>query len=384
MKVLHVNDEPLSELGGVSRYLERLLPAQERLGVTTQLLAGFAHHKGLGRIRDFWDSKARVHVEKAAQELGADVIHLHSVLRESSVSVTAARGDIPVVLSVHDPKILGETDHSSKKRGALGSGGLIGFIDRTVKSPWERRVASKHVDLFLPVSEELTRRCRDAGLAPAEWLPGPTQIPTVPLTKASKCHEVLYVGRLAVDKGVAQLLAAWPKIVEQTLEPGEGHTPLKGKNALVLRIVGDGPQRGELQRMAKRLNVDARFDGGLDEHHVSEAYARARIVVLPYLPRLRQASSLAALEAAAHSRPVVVGDDPAVVEILQRLGGGSAVDATNTAALAAKVVEYALDPQRCDAEGGLMASTVMRHYGPDAVAQRSLELYELAIGNRKR
>jgi glycosyltransferase involved in cell wall biosynthesis len=365
MRVLHVNDEPLTELGGVSRYLERLLPAQEALGVETRLIAGFVRHDGARRVLDFWDPAARRHVEETAAAFGADVVHLHSVLRECSVSVTATRGGAPVVMSVHDAKILGETDHGSRR--------VIGLVDRRLKSPWERWVARRHVQHFLPVSEELTARCAQAGLVPATWLPGPTQLPTAELTSPSSCHDVLYLGRLSSDKGVDRLLQAWHSLDADL------------RRSFRLRVVGDGPERQPLEQLARSLGVDAVFDGPLDEDGVSAAYAAARVVVLPYLrTHLRQASSLVALEAASHRRPAVVGDDPAVVEIVNRLGAGSAVDARRVDDLAAAVAAYLVDADRADREGAAAQATVMEHYAPEAVARGSIALYEKVLAGLSR
>lgn len=357
MRVLHVNDEPLSELGGVSRFIERLIDAQEASGVQTRLLTAPAHRGGLGKVLDFWDPAARRSVEAAVDEFSPDVVHLHNVLRENSISVAALRRSLPIVMSVHDPKILGETDH--------GTALLLGAVDRWVKSPWERSVARSRVTLFAPVSEELTARCIATGLRPAHWLAGPTLLPTASFPPPSQCNDVIYVGRLAADKGVMQLFDAWRLLGLST-------------SAWRLRVIGDGPQRAALQRWAHELELDVDFAGTLDSEGVSTALGAARLVVLPYQRSLRQASSLVALEAASHSRPIVVGDDPAVMEIIKRLGAGTGVDASSASSLAAAIAGYLDDGERCDVEGAVMAAAVLEHYSPEAVARRCLELYSLA------
>lgn len=357
MRILHVNDEPLTELGGVSRYIQRLMPAQEALGLQTGLVTGVVQHHGIGKLRDLYDRRARAAVAKAALEFGADVVHLHSVLRETSVAVTSM--PLPVVMSVHDPKLLGETFHASA---------LLGLLDRTVKSPWERFVARRNVDVFAPVSEELTRRCTKSRLRPAQWLPGPTLLPVGAQIKPSRCFDVVFVGRLALDKGVRQLIEAW-----LLLDPAHGR----------LRIVGDGPERANLEVRAAAIK-SVSFEGELDEAGVSNVLAHARMVVLPYQRSLRQASSLAALEAAAHGRPLVVGDDPAVVEILTRLGAGTAVEAGDPQQLASAMRLYLDDPQRADREGAAAAKAVLEHYTPDAVARRSVAIYDEAIARHRR
>jgi glycosyltransferase involved in cell wall biosynthesis len=354
VRVLHVNDEPLTELGGVSRYLERLLPAQEALGVQTRLLTGLVEHHGWRRVLDFWDPAARRAVEQEVDAWHPDVVHLHSVLRECSVSVTALRRQVPVVLSVHDPKILGETEHGDRR--------LLELVDRRVKSPFERAVARRHVTRFAPVSEELTARCVAAGLRPATWLPGPTLLPAVPPPPPSNSHDVVFAGRFAPDKGVLPLLQAWELLAPRF-------------PASRLHLLGDGPEAALVADRARQLGASVVLAGPVGEAQVAQALAAARVVVAPYQPSLRQASSLVTLEGAAAGRPVVVGDDPAVVEILERLGAGTAVDATRPELLADALAAYLEDGARADAEGGTHAASVGRWYSPEAVARRSLELY---------
>lgn len=357
MRILHVNDEPLTELGGVSRYLERLLPAQEALGHQTRLLTGLVSHTGWRRVLDFWDPASRAAVEREIDSWQADVVHLHSVLRECSVSVTAVRRDVPVILSVHDPKLLGETEHGDRR--------LLDLVDRRVKSPFERAVARRKVTRFAPVSEELTGRCLAAGLRPASWLPGPTLLPIVLPPQPSTCRDVVFAGRLAPDKGARQLLEAWELLAA-------GHPGSR------LHLLGDGPEAAAVTDLARRIGPSVVVAGAVSEEAVAAALAGARVCVAPYQPSLRQASSLVTLEAAAAGRPVVVGNDPAVVEILDRLGGGTAVDATSPALLAAAIACYLDDPARADAEGQVLSQAVGRWYSPEAVAVRSLEIYGLA------
>lgn len=348
MRILHVNDEGLEELGGVSSYLERLLPAQRALGHETRLLAGFIRHEGWRRALDVWDPAARRVVEREIDDWQPDVLHLHSVLRECSVAVVAVRRPLPVVLSVHDHKLLGRTVH--------GGVGVTDLLDRWVKSPFERAVARRRVSLFAPVSQELSELCTQARLGPSSWLPGPTLLPVQAPPPPSGCRDVVFVGRMSADKGVAQLLQAWELLDDRFPDSR-------------LHLLGDGPELPASTRSSVVLH------GAVDPAAVSRALADARVFVAPYQPSLRQASSLTTLEAAAHGRPVVVGNDPAVVEILDRLGAGTAVDATQPQRIADAIARLLEDGAAADAEGAVLAAAVGQWYSPEAVARRSLEIY---------
>jgi glycosyltransferase involved in cell wall biosynthesis len=76
------------------------------------------------------------------------------------------------------------------------------------------------------------------------------------------------------------------------------------------------------------------FLGRLGEAGVSSLLGRVRAVVVASVPGRRpEGSSLAVVEAATHGRPVVGSDDPAVREVVERLGAGAIVPAGNSAAL---------------------------------------------------
>jgi glycosyltransferase involved in cell wall biosynthesis len=59
--------------------------------------------------------------------------------------------------------------------------------------------------------------------------------------------------------------------------------------------------------------------------------------------RRPEGSSLSVVEAAAHGRPVIGSDDPAVAEVVERIGAGSIVPAGDPEALAAALRGYLTD-----------------------------------------
>jgi glycosyltransferase involved in cell wall biosynthesis len=74
-----------------------------------------------------------------------------------------------------------------------------------------------------------------------------------------------------------------------------------------LTIVGDGTERLELENLANGLGVPARFVGKVDRTAVVDFLGRARLVVVPSVPRgtQQEASGLVPLEAQACGTPVV-------------------------------------------------------------------------------
>ena len=140
---------------------------------------------------------------------------------------------------------------------------------------------------------------------------------------------LLYVGRLDRQKGLDDLLRALPGVFEQL---PEHH----------LLLVGEGPQRGELQRLTAKLSLRDRvhFAGVRDD--VPAIMTAAELIVLPSrwegMPNV-------VLEAMAAGKPIVASRAEGVCELL-----GDAADAQtfafgDAAGLQRILVQFAQNPQ---------------------------------------
>jgi len=114
---------------------------------------------------------------------------------------------------------------------------------------------------------------------------------------------ILFVGRLAPEKNVDVLIKAFRGVLD---EFGDAW----------LLIVGDGPLRRRLQKLAKELGVAkrVRFTGAVPREKVPEFLAVADVFVLPSsvegLPK-------ALLEALAMGKPVVATIAPGIVDVVK-------------------------------------------------------------------
>jgi glycosyltransferase involved in cell wall biosynthesis len=82
---------------------------------------------------------------------------------------------------------------------------------------------------------------------------------------------------------------------------------------LAVRIIGDGPERDSLARLAARLDVPCTIEAGLSDAAVVAAYRAAGVVVCP---SRFEGFGLTALEAIACGVPVVASDIPPHREFL--------------------------------------------------------------------
>jgi glycosyltransferase involved in cell wall biosynthesis len=135
---------------------------------------------------------------------------------------------------------------------------------------------------------------------------------------------LLYVGRLAREKTVERLLEA-----------------VSASDRVALAIVGDGPERGELEeRFAGTPTTFLGFQSGED---LAAAYASADIFVMP---SQTETLGLVMLEAHASGLPVIAADSPASRELVNDTVDGLRFDPAVPGALAGIISGLIDDPQK--------------------------------------
>jgi glycosyltransferase involved in cell wall biosynthesis len=115
------------------------------------------------------------------------------------------------------------------------------------------------------------------------------------------------VGRLVGQKGIDDLIAAFARIPEKV-----------GGSTVQLLIVGDGPDRDELERLSAGLGIKERvtFLG-----HRADTPELLRIMDVVVFPSRFEGLPVALLEAMAMERPIVAVDLPVFSSILTNKGG---------------------------------------------------------------
>jgi glycosyltransferase involved in cell wall biosynthesis len=199
-------------------------------------------------------------LRRAARD--ADLVHAHWL---ASTLVGALAGK-PLVLTLH------------------GSGSAGRFEDlRLLSRPRLSGPLLRRARVVIAVSEQLAEAARRAGARDVRWIPNGVEIPGE-VGEEAEPPEILFVGRLAPEKGIRELAAA--------------------TQGLNLVAAGDGPLR--------HLVPDAL--GFVPHAQVERLLARAAVVVLP---SHREGLPMVLLEAMAHGRAVVatpVGGIPTLVE----------------------------------------------------------------------
>jgi len=119
--------------------------------------------------------------------------------------------------------------------------------------------------------------------------------------------------------------------------------------ALRYAIVGDGPERGALEREVKRRKLTPRvvFTGQVDDQELSTWYEACDLVVSTPLADLdgdREGFGMVYLEAASFGKPVIGSDIPGVREAVIHNVSGVLVPPNDVDALARALHRYLSDP----------------------------------------
>jgi glycosyltransferase involved in cell wall biosynthesis len=147
-------------------------------------------------------------------------------------------------------------------------------------------------------------------------------------SSSSGAFEVLFVGRLVERKGVDVLLRATAK--------------LRADRALRVRIVGDGPERGQLQALRDELELQdvVEFTGAISNEALARRFAECSAFVLPAVVDSKgdtEGLGVVLIEAMQNTRPVIGSDAGGIPDIVRHEETGLLVPSGDVAALAAAI-----------------------------------------------
>ncbi len=144
-------------------------------------------------------------------------------------------------------------------------------------------------------------------------------------------------------------------------------------------IVGDGPERGALERLAARLEIADRVDfhGQLAP---AEAIERARECTLFVMPSTEEAFGVAYVEAMAGGVPAIGCRGEAGPEEIAAAGDGMVlVPPGDIERLSQRVDELLSDPHRLREARQRARATVLAYFTWDRCGQQTLAAYEQAL-----
>ena len=345
MKVLHVHR--IGGIGGSERHLLTLLPALRERGVDVSFLglddpsrapdpfyeALSVPYERLDAPRDL-DPALAWRVRGAARR--ADLVHTHLV----HADVYGAFGARRLVSTKHndDPFRAGSfrfVERALARRAAR----IIAITASLARFQVERvGLPAGKVEVIHYGLDDL----------PKAWGENPPD-PVAPDARVLLC-----VCRLEPQKGVDVAVRALQEI------PGAQ-----------LVVLGEGPQRGELEQLARELDVPLYLPGRVPD--VAAWLRRAELLVHPVR---WEGFGLALLEAMLASLPVVATRVSSIPEIVVDGETGLLVPPDNPEALAAAINEILADPSSYGERGRARARS---DFSVAEMADRTLVVYETAL-----
>ena len=217
----------------------------------------------------------------------------------------------------------------------------------------------KCVDHFLTPSRFAKEKLVQNGFNPQKItvLPHFQKLPAQAPPNAGANAPILYFGRLSPEKGVADLLWAMK------------HLP-----HVQLQIAGDGPQRSELEALARELGLaNVKFAGHVGGKVLDYMIASSRFTVLP--SRAYETLGKTILESYAWGRPVIASDLGSRRELIDQGETGLLYPPGNVEQLGKAISFLAQRPELAAQMGATGRKFVEAQHAPNAHYRALMRLY---------
>ena len=183
-----------------------------------------------------------------------------------------------------------------------------------------------------------------------------------PFVHGGRIRTLVTVANLREEKSHDVLLSAFARVLSAADAPHE----------LVLKIVGDGPQRGALERQAATLGISGRVEFLGHREDVPEILASSDVFVLP---SRSEAFPNSAIEAMAAGLPVVASAVGGLLDLIEDGRTGLLVPARNADALSAAIERLLAQPTLAAALGASARRHVRERYSFDRMIASFEALY---------
>jgi glycosyltransferase involved in cell wall biosynthesis len=327
-----------------------------------------------------WSKEWFGRIEGAIRAFRPDIAHFHNLhpLITPSVYTACADQGVAVVQTLHNYRLLCPAA-TFYRRGSvcelcLGRGitwpGVVHACYRgsrwqsaavTTMLAYHRRRGTwaGKVNAYIALTQFARRKFIEGGIPPDLLHVKPNIVFPDPGAKDNDGEYGLFVGRLAPEKGIRTVLAAWSTI----------------SSSVPLRIIGDGPLRAEVEATAAGI-PGVQFIGPVGRDAVLATMKAARFLV--FSSEWYEGFPLVLAEAFACGVPVLAGRIGAGQEIVVDGRNGAHFAAGDPADLAEKAVTAYGQAERCRAWGRSARRTYEEHYSPESNFAQLMRIYEVA------
>ncbi|MCS6804264.1 MAG: glycosyltransferase family 4 protein [Acidobacteriota bacterium] len=396
MKLLQIN-EHYAPVGGVEQYLLETSAHLERRGVTVAVLYAASsdrlfhvpdrqeiHLACLRQASGFSRSQRFERVRQAIEQIAPDVIQVHNLDEPDVIEYLATLRPTVQFVHAHSVKFCPGNGKFYRRtqevcRRPFGPYCLMAPYLHHCGSqrPW--RIVSSYgvvrrwlevvpkLSKLIVASHYMKQELISVGIDAEHLVVNPIGIdihaglvdePLISLDPPV----LLFVGRLYEVKGPHYLLAALEYI----------DMPCR------VVIVGDGPEREQLRRMA--ANCPARhlieFTGWIEQDELERCYRHASVVVVPSL--WPEPFGLVGVEALKHGKPVVAFAVGGISEWLHDGENGFSVEVKNLPALAGAIKKILSDSQLAAAMSRQARRLAVERFNIERHVDTLLQIYQQA------
>lgn len=331
-----------------------------------------------------WSRTSRRQFADRLAAVRPDVVHVHNTfpLISPSILAAAAAADVPVVATLHHYRQIcpsgelfraGQVCRECVNRLPLPAirhrcyrDSRAATVPLVIAQVVGRRAWWNEVSVFFCISAA-QRDTLIAGGMPADRLVVKHNFVPDLGTRTGPGRHVLYLGRLAENKGVQVLMAAWERFATASA-PG---APLV--------IAGDGPLRAAVQRWAA-TRPDVRFEGLVDRGRCTDLTRAAIAVVVPSV--WPEPFGLVAVEAMSLGVPVLASALGSFPELVCAERTGLLHPPGDADALALHL-RRVVDSDTSRRLGDAARRRYEEHFNPQVGLRRLVGGYRVAIAARR-
>lgn len=184
-------------------------------------------------------------------------------------------------------------------------------------------------------------------------------------------RQILFLGRLAGNKGCDYLVRAMPRILDKFPD-------------VKLIICGDGEEKGHIVDLVTQLEIgpSITFLGTATFDKLVELYCTSIAYVFPSINRL-EAFGIVQLEAMANYTAVVASDIPGPNAVMEPGKSGLLVPKQNPDAIAGAVCQLLADPEKAKEMGKRGRELVETKYSWRTIVKQVTAIYEEVLAKKR-
>ncbi|MCC7350111.1 MAG: glycosyltransferase [Phycisphaerales bacterium] len=332
----------------------------------------------------FWNHRVYRELGRIVRDQSIEVAHFHNTfpLMSPSVYFAARKNGAAVVQTLHNFRLIcpaatlfrngklceecvGRTPWPAVVHGCYRNSRSITAVIAAMTSVHHAAgTYADAVDRFIVLTEFAKNKFMAGGLPAGQVVLKPNFVPNNPSPGTGTGGYAVYVGRLAMEKGIETMLQAWKGLA--------GRIPLK--------IIGDGLLRPLVERASKEI-PGIQWLGRLPMEQVMHHLGEAAMLIFPSIWYEGQPRTM--VEAFAKGTPIVASNLGSMVEMIADGRTGRLFTPGDPAALAQTVEQLWQNPSQLASMRPLARLEYQKHYSADQNHQMLMGIYADAIRRRQ-